>query len=540
MNLIELNGVKVYNLTSYFKLPEWASRSEKRKYFKKDPNAAKNFQLIQELEMPDSSTYVTCSPDQQYLFLLGRYKPRVRCYELNNLSMKFDRCVDYLPLHMTFFSEDYSKFALVQEDRWIDVHYAGGHFFKFRIPKPGIDSCYCPYSCDLFITSSQNYIYRMNLHEGRFNTPIQVPVPKNSKFSFTASAYDNYYNILMASSTLGRVDGWDTRCSDRIFGLDVSSHALRPEEFASLERKPGQISCTSLLYKDSTNIAVGTGQGMVHIYDIRQNKKPWHTRDTGYRSPVKSLAIHDDKLLAMVSHCVKIWNIDDGKIFVGFDTGSYKLNSMHHMKNTGLVFLANEAPKCMTYFIPLLGEAPSWAHHLDQLVYEFEPEATAMYDGYKFLTRQQLSEYGMLDLIGSSFLRAYMHGYFISVSLFEKIRQKLGLTEQSKPAKLQPDSQQQLSKKALAVAPEEKLATASADNRFAKLQNNTKMAFSSREQEAELMRIHEARLQKKRRRKEQRIQRAEWSQKLIKGSTGASEHEPEASAADSSDDSDSS
>ncbi|GAA42803.1 nucleolar protein 10 [Clonorchis sinensis] len=517
MNVIQLNGVKVYNLTANRALPEWASRAEKRKKMSQDSGIARHIELIQELEMPDSATYITSSPDGQYLFTLGRYKPRVKCYELGNLSLKFDRCVDYLPYRMEVLSDDYSKFVLLEEERWVDVHAAGGHFFKFRIPKPGVDIAYSPFTCDLFIASSRSSIYRMNLLEGRFNTPLVSPHLDGTAHGFTASAYGKEHSLLLASSTLGRVDGWDARTGECVFGMNVSEYAPPPEDVRDSytgKRKSGTGSVTCLKYKDSLNVAVGTVDGMVYLYDLRQNRQPWHIRDTEFRRPVKTVEFCEDKLIALMPHCLKCWFIENGKIFVGFDTGRAECNWMHHFANSGLIMLAMESPKISTYFIPLLGEAPSWCSHLDRLVLECEPDVTTMYDGYRFVTRSELSELGMLELIGTQFLRAYMHGYFVSTRLYNKVKDKLGLLSEPSPAPLKPAPSASTRTKH-DVDFNEELLEAAVDTRFAKLTKHPKMAFNVNDEESDLMRIHQARLIKKRKRKALRKDRAQRAQALV-------------------------
>lgn len=510
MNVVKLNGIKVYNLTSERSMPEWTSRAEKRKLMKKDPGAANHIELIHELEMPDASTYITCSPDQKYLFLLGRYKPRVRCYELKNLSMKFDRCVDYLPIRMTCLSDDFSKFALLQEERWIDVHAAGGHHFRFRVPKPGTDIHYTPSQCHLLVTCSGNAVYRMDLCEGRFATPLISPVLSESD-GYNVSCFMSELDVLLSGTTNGLVQGWDLRSGERSFHLDICSSAPRPSELTKFART----ACTSLTHKDLLNFAVGTAEGLVHVYDVRQTKQPWHTRDTEYRRPVKTVSFHDDKVLAMVSHCLKIWNIDTGKMFVGFETGPIELNWMHHFPNSGLIMLANEAPKVSRYFIPLLGEAPYWCSYLDQLITEVEPDVTTMYDGYKFLTRQQLLEYGMMDLIGTRFLRAYMHGYFVSNPLFQKIQEKLNSvmpqTTQVAPDKTVPTTVSKGDKQAITAMEMEEAAE---DARFAKLKL-PKLACDIANADSDLIRIHQSRLERKRQRKEIRKSKAARANALV-------------------------
>jgi hypothetical protein len=43
------------------------------------------------------------------LFLTGIYKPRLRCYDLHNLGMKFERCLDAEVVTFEILSDDYSK-----------------------------------------------------------------------------------------------------------------------------------------------------------------------------------------------------------------------------------------------------------------------------------------------------------------------------------------------------------------------------------------------------------------------------------------------
>ncbi len=59
--------------------------------------------------MPAAATGLDVSSDGQYIFAAGVYKPRVRCYDVNHLSMKFERCVDSEIVDLFLLSEDYTK-----------------------------------------------------------------------------------------------------------------------------------------------------------------------------------------------------------------------------------------------------------------------------------------------------------------------------------------------------------------------------------------------------------------------------------------------
>lgn len=91
--------------------------------------------------------------------------------------------------------------------------------------------------------------------------------------------------------------------------------------------------------------------------------------------------------------------------------------------------MAVEDPQLHAYYCPALGPAPRWASYLENLVGD-DPatgvgggNAPTTYDNYKFVTREQLIDLGLSHLIGkSSVLRAYMHGFFLDVRLWEKAR----------------------------------------------------------------------------------------------------------------------
>jgi len=63
--------------------------------------------------MPGVSTTVKVSPDGNFILATGIYKPRVRCYDVNNLSMKFERCFDSEVVTFEILSEDYSKVSVI-------------------------------------------------------------------------------------------------------------------------------------------------------------------------------------------------------------------------------------------------------------------------------------------------------------------------------------------------------------------------------------------------------------------------------------------
>ena len=47
-----------------------------------------------------------------YSHVLGVYKPRVRCYDVSQMSLKFERCMDSEVVKFRLLADDYAKVNL--------------------------------------------------------------------------------------------------------------------------------------------------------------------------------------------------------------------------------------------------------------------------------------------------------------------------------------------------------------------------------------------------------------------------------------------
>lgn len=54
----------------------------------------RRIELIQDLDFPTACQKIKASSDGRYVVATGTHPPRVRCYELSELSMKFERHFD--------------------------------------------------------------------------------------------------------------------------------------------------------------------------------------------------------------------------------------------------------------------------------------------------------------------------------------------------------------------------------------------------------------------------------------------------------------
>uniref|UniRef100_A0AAQ4QS00 Nucleolar protein 10 n=1 Tax=Gasterosteus aculeatus aculeatus TaxID=481459 RepID=A0AAQ4QS00_GASAC len=373
MQISSVNDVKIYNLSHGKSLPEWLSDRKKRQLQKQDVDIQRRIELIQDFEMPTVCTSIKVSRDGQFILAAGTYKPRVRCYDTYQLSLKFERCLDSDVVAFDILSDDYSKLVFLHADRYVEFHSQHGNYYKTRIPKFGRDFSYHYPSCDLYFVGSTSQVFRLNLEQGRFLNSLQTDAVENNVCDINP-----VHHLFATGTSEGRVECWDPRVRNRVGTLDCALSSLA--EGAEVQSLP---SISALKFNGSLTMAVGTSTGQVLLYDLRASQ-PLLVRDHNYNLPIKSLNFHDqlDLVVSADAKIIKMWNKDTA-----------------------------------------LGPAPRWCSFLDNLTEELEesPEST-VYDDYKFVTRKDLENLGLSHLVGSSLLRAYMHGYFMDVRLYHKVK----------------------------------------------------------------------------------------------------------------------
>jgi len=406
MQVSQANNVKVYNLSSGKSLPEWISDRKKRLLLKQDVELRRRIELIQDFNMPTASNCVQVTPDGQYVLSTGVYKPRLKCFDVNQLSQKFDRCFDSECLKFEVLSDDFSKLILLHSDRYVEFHAQYGRYYRTRMPRYGRDLAYHRPSCDLYLVGDGADVFRLNLEQGRYLEPYNAECN-----GINVCEVNPEHQMLSVGTEDGTIVCFDPRSRTKIGTLSIISQENLPN------------SVTSLSFKNGLEVGVGTSGGEVFIYDIRSNK-PRLTKSHAYELPIKSISFHQlsGNVISADTKIIKLWDNQTGENFTSIEPG-IGINDVCTYQDSGLIFLANEASKNSVYYIPSLGQAPKWCSFLDNITEELEEsDEVVLYDDYKFVTNQDLENLGLSHLRGSNVLRAYMHGYFIDMRLYHKAK----------------------------------------------------------------------------------------------------------------------
>ncbi|XP_060810896.1 nucleolar protein 10 [Amyelois transitella] len=444
MQVFEIDNVKIYNLSAGKSLPDWLSERKKRALLKKNVDLRRRIELIQEFDMPGVSTSLRTSKDGQYIMATGIYKPRVKCFDVNNLSLKFERCLDSEVVTFEILSDDYSKIVFLQCDRYVEFHVGHGRHYRLRVPRFGRDIAYHKPSCDLFVVGASAEVYRLNLELGKFLAPLTTKATE-----INCCGVNEEHGLLVVGTESGHVEAWDPRTKSSQGILDCALYCTDSEY-----KNESLPAITALKFDGPLRMGVGTSTGHVLLYDIRSSK-PLLVKDHMNEMPIKKIEFHKhhDFVYSMDSTIVKIWNKNSGKQYTSIES-SVDFNDLCVIPNTGLCMMAVEDQKMQIYYIPSLGPAPKWCAFLDNLTEEMESSTLqTVYDDYKFVTKQELESLGLDHLLGTNLLRAYMHGYFVDVRLYKraksiadpfafeeykkrKIREKI---EQQRPSRLMVD-----------------------------------------------------------------------------------------------------
>ncbi|TDL24601.1 hypothetical protein BD410DRAFT_838116 [Rickenella mellea] len=437
------NSVKVYTVNgaasgSSSSLPDWLTR--KRATKGKGKRAIKehiegSIELVQDFEFPEASNRIKTTRDGHHAIATGVYKPQMRVYDLDQLTLKFERHSDCENVDFVILSDDWTKTLHLQADRSIEVHTQGGFHYRTRIPRFGRALNYHFPTCDALIAASGPEIYRLNLDQGRFLNPLVLEGDGGEQIDGVNCIDINPAHQLFGFGVEGNgtVEFWDPRSRSKVGLLRLPMNQLMPPgsiapTLAGVDRS---LSVTAISSRsDGLSYAIGTSTGHTLLYDIR-SPKAFAVKDLGYGLPVKNVAwieggsrmAGDGMVISADKKVIKIWDRNEPSTNFASITAAADMNHVHHIPGSGLIMCANEGIRMTTYYIPQLGPAPKWCSFLENITEEMEDQTVkTVYEDYKFVERTELARLGLDHLVGTPALKPYMHGYFLSLRLYDAAR----------------------------------------------------------------------------------------------------------------------
>ncbi|KAI0777227.1 WD40-repeat-containing domain protein [Trametes elegans] len=428
---LDPSAVKVYTVNgeasgSSSALPDWLTRKREAKGKGKRvirEQVEGSIELIQHFDFPEASNKVKTTRDGHHAIATGTYKPQIKVWDLDQLSLKFERHTDAENVDFVMLSDDWTKSIHLQNDRSIELHTQGGFHYRTRIPRFGRALAYHFPSCDALVAASGPEIYRLNLDQGRFMTPLLLQGEGGEDIAGVNAIDINPAHQLFGFGVEGNgtVEFWDPRSRSRVGILHLPRDRLMPLSSVAVPALPGiddgsrpaPLSVTAISSRpDGLSYAIGTSSGHTLLYDIR-SARHLVIKDQGYGLPVKNVSwieggsrmAGEGYLLSADKKVIKIWNRNSPEVNFTSITPANDINDVHH------------------FLHPTTRTRPKWCSFLENLTEEMEDQTTrTAYQDYKFVDRSELAKLGLDHLVGTPALKPYMHGYFVSLELYDAAR----------------------------------------------------------------------------------------------------------------------
>jgi ribosome biogenesis protein ENP2 len=327
-SVLNVNGVSIYWLTSGKVYPSWL-RSVKRKAAEKkeEKNSGEaggfsnKLTLIQDFEFPSACYNVTPTPDGRYIVATGGYPPRVRVFDVEELSLKCERYMDSAPLpsplSTAILSDDYRKIAVLQDDRHVEFHAGYGKHYRTRLPVYGRCMVHHASKATLYFGGTSPLLYSLDLAEGRWQKPMVWANEGNSinlDDAMDERAYVGMADVGCNALAIGRLTGllasggeggvvtcWDPRDNTPASKVATGSH-MSPCDVTALAFDEASLS-----------MVAGTSNGRVLLFDLRK-ASPLLTKSHQYETSIKKVLFHRSEanvVMSADSKIVKFWNKHD-------------------------------------------------------------------------------------------------------------------------------------------------------------------------------------------------------------------------------------
>jgi len=268
------NDISIYDLSQTKKLPDWLTQKQKRS-LSKDEEYRKRIELIQDFEFKTASQCIKMSQDNNFIGATGVYPPSIKMFDVNELSMKFERRLDAEVVDFLFLSNDFGKLAFLTTDRTISFHAPYGKHHSLRVPKFGRCLSYVGDSCELMVgcAGSEGEIYCLDLSEGRWADPIQTSSSDTDSIPGTTCFSLNPRHMMLAAGYEdGGMEMFDLRDKSSLDLLNIPSILNNSPNTSQYSQSTMGEEISYLQFDDDGyTLGVGTSKGRVGIWDIRSS-----------------------------------------------------------------------------------------------------------------------------------------------------------------------------------------------------------------------------------------------------------------------------
>jgi ribosome biogenesis protein ENP2 len=328
----------------------------KYKKFIPQINKDKVINSVFDFNFPSLIKKIRQTEDGAFLVAYGEYPPQIRCFDLYNLGLKFQRTINCEVKDFQIISQNWEKLVLLRSDKFLEFHSKAGYYYQIKIPSVSNSLFYDNLSKILYIFSIKNEIFRFNVEEGKFISSIV----SNLDYYNTSSAKSFVGNFIGLGNSKGLIELWDFR---------VNKKPVSKIDGLLYLKKKNNNSVSSLSFSKSSiyKLYSGFSSGDMILYDLR-NLNPIISKKIGNGLAIKTIKKNQNNNLILCADqkIIKLWNEENGKT-VNIINPKKQINHVCHVQNTGFVFISTTEPQVDSRYIPLLGPLPVWCYTINEI-----------------------------------------------------------------------------------------------------------------------------------------------------------------------------
>ncbi|AEA38836.1 nucleolar protein 10 (nucleomorph) [Cryptomonas paramecium] len=289
--------------------------------------------------------------DGSFLISYGEYPPQIRCFDLNSLSLKFQRTVDHEVKDFCVLSRNWEKFVLLKSNKCLEFHCKKGYYYQIKIPKISNFLFFDKYNNILYIFSTENEIFKFDINQGKFTKSI-----KSSFAHPITSATEAFSNCLIGTgNSKSIVEIWDLRINKFSINKINNQIYIRKKTFNG-------ISSLQFCKENINRIYSGFFSNEILIQDMRMTK-PLILKKFKKKGTVLSLQKIEKKELVLCANekTIKIWNERNGKTIITIKPKK-QINHIYRENASGVIFISMMTSNIGCMYVSLLGSTPSWCY----------------------------------------------------------------------------------------------------------------------------------------------------------------------------------
>mmetsp|Transcript_20801 Transcript_20801/g.32590 ORF Transcript_20801/g.32590 Transcript_20801/m.32590 type:complete len:347 (-) Transcript_20801:1326-2366(-) len=288
------------------------------------------------------------SLDRNFLWLSGIYPPTIKCFDVQNFSLKLERRISSQIIDFKILSQDWKKLVILKKDNNIEFHTKNGCHYQLKIPGNCVNLNYNRFSSSIHVPVNPLGVIKINLEKGKSYNPQF----KLAESKIVCSDLISSQNAISLGFLDGVVKIFDLRTKNGLIG--------KLKKLDSCENTDYSISFLNHDLSNPMLLHIGYNNGKILSIDMR-NFHLLSKKSISKNDPVAKICTFpkSSNILAASGEFLVAWDRDSNKN-ISVLKGRKNIIEICKLKNTGMILLCDGNKFVKFKYFNELGPLPNW------------------------------------------------------------------------------------------------------------------------------------------------------------------------------------